>query len=213
MDTTSNDRIEKQIELNAPVARVWRALTDHEEFGAWFKVDLEAPFAPGQTTRGKITYPGYEHLVMEVVVQRMEPERLFSFHWYPTGDDPDTDLSKETPTLVEFKLERLGDGTLLKGRVRRTVHRPEASRFSTTSSRESSASRPCGNEVKDSSSSPSSSTTTDRSILFSPRLMAATVPQPGEVYRTPGVFLSVKRTWPSFTLSPTFTAMVGFIPP
>ena len=114
MDTTSNDRIEKQIELNAPVARVWRALTDHEEFGAWFKVDLEAPFAPGQTTRGKITYPGYEHLVMEVVVQRMEPERLFSFHWYPTGDDPDTDLSKETPTLVEFKLERLGDGTLLK---------------------------------------------------------------------------------------------------
>jgi uncharacterized protein YndB with AHSA1/START domain len=113
MDKSSSDRIEKQIELKAPVGRVWRALTDHKEFGAWFGASLEAPFVLGETTRGRITYPGYEHLVMEVVVQKMEPERLFSFHWHPGAVDPNVDYSKELPTLVEFKLERVGSGTLL----------------------------------------------------------------------------------------------------
>lgn len=113
MAKSSTDRIEKQIELKAPIARVWRALTDHKAFGKWFRVSLESPFVPGETTRGNITYPGYEHLVMEVVVQEMEPERLFSFHWHPAAVNPDVDYSKEPPTLVEFKLERTGDGTLL----------------------------------------------------------------------------------------------------
>ena len=113
MDKSSTDRIEKRIELKAPVARVWRALTDHKEFGEWFGVHLEAPFVRGETTRGRITYPGYEHLVMEVVVQKMERERLFSFHWHPGAVDPNVDYSKEPATLVEFKLERVGDGTLL----------------------------------------------------------------------------------------------------
>lgn len=113
MDESSRDRIEKRIELKAPVARVWRALTDHKEFGAWFRVNLEAPFAPGKTTRGRITYPGYEHLVMQIVVQKMEPERLFSFRWHPGAVDPNVDYSTEPSTLVEFKLEQVGDGTLL----------------------------------------------------------------------------------------------------
>jgi uncharacterized protein YndB with AHSA1/START domain len=107
------DRIEKQIELKAPVARVWRALTDHREFGQWFRVNLEAPFVPGQTSRGHITYPGYEHLKWEAVVQKMEPERLFSFTWHPYAIDPQKDYSKEPSTLVEFRLEPRGDGTLL----------------------------------------------------------------------------------------------------
>ena len=114
MEKSSTDRIERQIELKAPVARVWRALTDHKEFSEWFRVRLEAPFVPGQTTRGKITYPGYEHLVMQVVVQKMEPQRLFSFHWHPYDVDPKVDCSKEPPTLVEFKLERMGVGTFLR---------------------------------------------------------------------------------------------------
>jgi len=113
MDKASTDRIEKRLELKAPVARVWRALTDHKEFGQWFGVNLEAPFVPGETTRGRITHPGYEHLVMEVVVQRMEPERLFSFHWHPGAVDPNVDYSKEPPTLVEFKPEPVGNGTVL----------------------------------------------------------------------------------------------------
>ena len=107
------NRIEKRIELKAPVARVWRALTDYREFGEWFRVRLEGPFVPGQVLRGHITYPGYEHIKWEVEVQKMEPERLFSFTWHPYAVDPKIDYSKETPTLVEFRLEKTLSGTLL----------------------------------------------------------------------------------------------------
>ena len=108
-----NDRIEKRIELMAPVSRVWRALTDYREFGQWFRVKLDGPFVPGQVSRGPITYPGYEHLKWEAVVQTMEPERLFSFTWHPYAVDSNVDYSKETPTLVEFRLEKTTSGTLL----------------------------------------------------------------------------------------------------
>lgn len=124
-----NDRIEKQVELKAPVPRVWRALTDYREFGEWFGVKLEAPFAPGQAARGRLTYPGYEHLKFEFVVQKMEPERLFSFTWHPYAVDPVVDYSGETPTLVEFRLEKTVAGTLLtvteSGFDKIPVHRRE----------------------------------------------------------------------------------------
>jgi uncharacterized protein YndB with AHSA1/START domain len=107
------DRIEKRIELKAPVSRVWRALTDYRQFGEWFRVKLDGPFVPGQVSRGQLTYPGYEHIKWEVVVQKMEPERLFSFTWHPYAVDPKKDYSKETPTLVEFRLEKTATGTLL----------------------------------------------------------------------------------------------------
>jgi uncharacterized protein YndB with AHSA1/START domain len=107
------DRIEKRIELNAPVSRVWRALTDYREFGQWFRVALDGPFVPGKVSRGHITYPGYEHIQWEAVVQKMEPERLFSFTWHPYAVDPNTDYSSEPPTLVEFRLEKSATGTLL----------------------------------------------------------------------------------------------------
>jgi uncharacterized protein YndB with AHSA1/START domain len=109
----STDRIEKQIDLKAPVSRVWRALTDYREFGEWFRVKLEGPFVAGKVTRGQLTFPGYEHLQMEVVVQRIEPERLFSYTWHPYAIDPKVDYSKEAPTLVEFTLEKSAKGTLL----------------------------------------------------------------------------------------------------
>jgi len=114
MSQMSTDRIEKQVELRATPERVWRALTDYKEFGAWFGVNLQSPFVPGKATRGNITHPGYEHLLMEVVVQRMEPGRLFSFHWHPYAIDPKVDYSKEPPTLVEFRLKKTSAGTLLK---------------------------------------------------------------------------------------------------
>ena len=113
MNKTSMDRIEKRIEVKASQSRVWRALTDHKEFGEWFRVKLESPFVPGKSTKGNITYPGYEHLVMDVAVQKMEPEHLFSFHWHPYAVDPKVDYSKEPPTLVEFKLEKAGNYTVL----------------------------------------------------------------------------------------------------
>ena len=109
-----NDRIEKTVELEAPLSRVWRALTDHRQFGEWFRVHIESPFVVGETSHGHITYPGYEHLRWKAVVQKMEPERLFSFTWHPYAIDPAYDYSGETPTLVEFALERTATGTRLK---------------------------------------------------------------------------------------------------
>jgi uncharacterized protein YndB with AHSA1/START domain len=108
-----SNRIEKQIELKAPLSRVWRALTDSGEFGAWFQVKFEGPFVAGQAVRGRITYPGYEHLKFEVVVQKLEPERLFSFTWHPYAVDPAVDYSQEPSTVVEFRLEPKGNGTAL----------------------------------------------------------------------------------------------------
>src|SRR5579862_7764150 len=106
-------RIEKRIELKAPPERVWRALVDHREFGQWFGVRIEAPFVAGQAAQGQITYPGYEHVTWRVVIQKMEPEQLFSFTWHPYAIDPQHDYSHETPTLVEFRLEKTAGGTLL----------------------------------------------------------------------------------------------------
>jgi uncharacterized protein YndB with AHSA1/START domain len=112
-----NDRIEKRIELKVPVSRVWRALTDYREFGQWFRVKLDGPFVPGQVSRGQMTYPGYEHVKWEAVVQKMEPERLFSFTWPHAKShdkaDYSPDYSKEPTTLVEFRLEKTASGTLL----------------------------------------------------------------------------------------------------
>ena len=86
------DRIEKRIELKAPVSRVWRALTDYREFGEWFRVKLEGPFVEGQMSRGTITWPGYEHVVWEAKVQRMAPETLFSLSWGPIKSMDKRDL-------------------------------------------------------------------------------------------------------------------------
>jgi uncharacterized protein YndB with AHSA1/START domain len=105
--------ISKQIELRAPVSRVWRALTDYREFGQWFRVKLDGPFVPGQVSRGHITYPGYEHVKWEAVVKAMEAERLFSYTWHPYAVDPKVDYSAEPQTLVEFRLEKTSSGTRL----------------------------------------------------------------------------------------------------
>jgi uncharacterized protein YndB with AHSA1/START domain len=112
-----NDRIEKRIELKAPVSRVWKALTDYREFGEWFGVKIDGPFVVGQISRGHITYPGYEHVKWEAIVQKMETERLFSFTWphpksFNKADCPQ-DYTNEPRTLVEFRLEKLATGTLL----------------------------------------------------------------------------------------------------
>ena len=109
-----SDRIEKSIELAAPVTRVWRALTDHQEFGTWFRVKLDQPFAAGKVSTGQMTYPGYEHIRWKATVQKIEPERLFSFTWHPYALDPNKDYSSEPPTLVEFTLEKTAKGTLLR---------------------------------------------------------------------------------------------------
>ncbi len=107
------DRIEKHIVLRAPRARVWRALTDGAEFGAWFGVKLDGPFVEGQAVRGRITSAGYEHISMEMQIVKLEPERYFAYRWHPYAVDPKADYSKETPTLVEFRLDETAGGTKL----------------------------------------------------------------------------------------------------
>jgi uncharacterized protein YndB with AHSA1/START domain len=107
------NRIEKHVDLKAPPSRVWKALTDHKEFGQWFGVTLEGPFVVGKTVAGKLNYPGLEHMQWAVDVKKMEPERLFSFTWHPYAIDVAVDYSKEAPTLVEFTLKAAGSGTHL----------------------------------------------------------------------------------------------------
>jgi uncharacterized protein YndB with AHSA1/START domain len=102
--------IEKKIVLRATRARVWRALTRAEEFGAWFGAKLSGSFSPGETVRGKITTPGYDHLTMELDVERVEPERLLAFRWHPYAIDADVDYSAEPKTLVTFTLADSPDG-------------------------------------------------------------------------------------------------------
>src|SRR5262245_7678266 len=102
---SSTDRIEREVLLAAPRARVWRALSNAEEFGDWFGVALKGKsFAAGARVQGHITYPGYEHLVFDIVIERMEPERLLSWRWHPAAVDTTVDYSNEPTTLVEFEL-------------------------------------------------------------------------------------------------------------
>jgi uncharacterized protein YndB with AHSA1/START domain len=111
MSTT--DRIEKRVVLKASQARVWRAISDAREFGQWFGVKLEGSFAEGATLRGQITYPGYEHLTMEMVVERIAPESRFCYRWHPYAVEPGVDYSSEPMTLVEFSLAQNAGGTEL----------------------------------------------------------------------------------------------------
>ena len=107
------NQIQKTIELNASIPRVWKALTDYKEFGEWFRVNINAPFVEGQASTGNMTYPGYEHVKWAAVIQKIDSEKTFSFTWHPYAIDPNVDYSNETPTLVEFTLEKTATGTRL----------------------------------------------------------------------------------------------------
>ncbi len=131
---TTTDRIEKRVTLRAPVSRVWRAIADAREFGRWFGFTLEGPFTPGRTMKGTFDGTLDEAAIVEhqkrmglkpsrvklpvastvfCTVDRVEPERYFSFRWIPYGIDAEADLENEPTTLVEFILEAAPEGTLL----------------------------------------------------------------------------------------------------
>jgi len=110
---TSTDRIEKHVTLHAPRARVWRALTDAKEFGAWFGVKLEGTFAEGAAIRGQLTIKGYEHMTLEMLIERVQPEAFFSYRWHPYAVDAKVDYSAEPTTLVEFRLDEVDRDTEL----------------------------------------------------------------------------------------------------
>jgi uncharacterized protein YndB with AHSA1/START domain len=111
---TSTDRIERKVLIKATRARVWRAVSDAAEFGDWFGVNFKGKsFVAGKSIQGKITYPGYEHLTMEVLIERVVPERLLSWRWHPAAIDPTVDYSQEPTTLVVFELEEVDGGVML----------------------------------------------------------------------------------------------------
>lgn len=108
------DSLQRQIHINAPRSKVWRALTTAEEFGKWFGVNFKnKSFKPGRHTLGNITIPGYDHITMDVLVERLEPETLFSWRWHPYAIDAGKDYSKEERTIVTFELKDADGGTLL----------------------------------------------------------------------------------------------------
>jgi uncharacterized protein YndB with AHSA1/START domain len=110
----NTDRTEKEIVLHAPRSRVWRALADAEQFGAWFGVKFEGAFVPGASVRGQMTTPGHEHVTLEFAIERMDPETRMSYRWHPYAVQPGVDYSSEPTTLVEFQLEEIAGGTALK---------------------------------------------------------------------------------------------------
>lgn len=114
MTASDTDRIEREIFLEAPRARVWRALTEAAEFGNWFGAEMRGPFAPGARVRGRVTHPGYEHMTMDITIEQMEPERLFSWRWHPGAAEPGQDFAAEPTTLVVFELTEEPGGTRLK---------------------------------------------------------------------------------------------------
>ncbi len=118
----TTDRIEKTVVLRAPRARVWRAISDAQELGAWFGMSLEGPFVQGAWVKGTIAatrvdpevarlQEPYVGMACDLLIERIEPERLFSFRWHP-GAAPDAGPEAPT-TLVTFELEDAAEGTRL----------------------------------------------------------------------------------------------------
>ncbi|MGC4065718.1 MAG: SRPBCC family protein [Polyangiaceae bacterium] len=121
----NTDRIEKTIVLHAPHERIWRAITDSKEFGAWFGVDFEGPFVAGKRLHGRIVptqvdaevakmQEPYAGMPFRCLIERVEPMHHFSFRWHPHDVDPKAPASTEAMTLVEFELRPVSDGIELK---------------------------------------------------------------------------------------------------
>jgi uncharacterized protein YndB with AHSA1/START domain len=112
-DPSSTDRIQKRCVLKAPLERVWRAISNAKEFGEWFRLELEGEFVEGQAIHGRITYPGYEHVRAELLIQRIQPPSYFAYRWHPAAVDPGVDYTAEPTTLVEYQLREVEEGTEL----------------------------------------------------------------------------------------------------
>jgi uncharacterized protein YndB with AHSA1/START domain len=112
--TTSTDCIERKVLIKASRSRVWRAISDAGELGDWFGVNFKGKsFVAGKHIQGSITYPGYEHLTMDVLIEQIVPEQLLSWRWHPAAIDPKVDYSQEPTSLVVFELKESDGGTLL----------------------------------------------------------------------------------------------------
>jgi uncharacterized protein YndB with AHSA1/START domain len=121
----SSDRIEKEVLLRAPLARVWKAISDADEFGRWFGVRFDGPFVAGASVAGVITPTTVDDEVARAQepyagkadtwqIVAVEPQRRLAFRWHPYAVEPAIDYSQEPTTLVEFTLTETTDGVLLR---------------------------------------------------------------------------------------------------
>ena len=109
-----NRRIEKSIELKAPVSGSGRRSPTIVQFGEWFRVKLDGPLSPGKS-----------HAAMSPILDtkpevgsRRPVDRariLISFTWHPYAVEAHVDYSSETPTLVEFRLQKTPVGNAAAG--------------------------------------------------------------------------------------------------
>lgn len=120
----STDRIEKKILLRAPLARVWRALSDSKEFGDWFGFRFDGPFVPGAAVTGVVgttkvdarvaaAQKPHEGTPFEIWIEEVVPNRRLSLRWHPFAVERGVDYSSEPTTLVSFDLEEVNDGVML----------------------------------------------------------------------------------------------------
>lgn len=121
---SSSDRIVKTVALDAPIERVWRAISESARFGTWFGIEFDGEFEPGKRLTGRMAptrmdaevaraQEPYAGMEFEFRVERIEPMRLFSFRWHPYAIEPGADYATEPMTLVELELEPAGGGTRL----------------------------------------------------------------------------------------------------
>ena len=117
-------RIEKRVVLRAPLDRVWRAISDAEEFGRWFGVRFDGPFVEGAAVTAAIAPTTVDddvakrqeaHAGVKSTWQivAIEPQRRFAYRWHPFAVDPEYEYDQELTTLVEFTLAETSDGVLL----------------------------------------------------------------------------------------------------
>ena len=120
----STDRIEKRVVLRVPLERVWRAISDAEEFGRWFGVRFDGPFVAGKSVTATITPTLVDDEVAKLQephtgttstwqIVAVEPQRRFAYRWHPFAVDAGVGYGREPTTLVEFTLSETADGVLL----------------------------------------------------------------------------------------------------
>ena len=114
MTVAEASRIDREITINAPPERVWRALTNPEELSAWFKVRIEGKLAPDTEVWMTSTHVGYEGQRFQVRIVEMSPPRRFVWQWHPGEVDPSVDYSREPRTTVTFTLEPVAGGTRVR---------------------------------------------------------------------------------------------------
>ena len=105
----NTDRIEREDSIEAPIERVWEALTKPESVGTWFGNGAAATI---DLRVGGIMAIDHGHGTFPTLIVVVDPPHAFSYRWaaaYP-GDL----ATEENSMLVEFTLRSVPDGTVLR---------------------------------------------------------------------------------------------------